>query len=141
MIEGIARLLFPFSLAVAAAIWAKGYVAIGDGFSAGAVAGLGAIAQYVCLDHAHAQRIVGARWAWWLAEVGLLVALLVALGPTLVGVAPVTHVPGPGERVMQVGIIELHTALLFDGAVAVLVYGLLVATFDRLFPVLRGDVQ
>jgi multisubunit Na+/H+ antiporter MnhB subunit len=139
MTGSLARLLFPFTLAVAAAVWVKGYAAIGDGFSAGAIAGLGAVVQYVCLDHDEAAGRVGARWAWKFAGGGLTLVLLVGIGPTLFGVLPVTHAPAPGRSVVELGILKLHTATLFDLGVAILVYGALVGTFDRLFPPLKGE--
>lgn len=138
MTELMARILFPFSLVVSIALWIKGYAEVGDGFSAGAVAGLGAIVQYVCLDYDEAQRRVGARWAWHFVSGGLLFALLLLLAPTFFGIAPVTHFPRPGEEVIKLGALEMHTALGFDGGVGLLIYGVLVGTFDQLFPHLRG---
>lgn len=138
MTELIAKILFPFALVVSMALWIKGYAEVGDGFSAGAVAGLGAIVQYVCLDHNQAHRIVGAQWAWRFISSGLLLILLLLLAPTFFGIAPVTHFPGPGEKVIKLGALELHTAMVFDFGVGLLVYGVLVGTFDELFPHLPG---
>lgn len=139
MTHAVARVLFPFTLVVAIGIWAKGYAEVGDGFSGGAIAGMGAVALYVCLDHKHASRVVRARWAWHLVVIGLILALAVALAPVFFGVAPVTHAPAPNAHVYEIGIIELHTAVLFDLGIMLLVYGMFVGTFDRLFPILRGD--
>lgn len=139
MTGGLARILFPFTLAVAAAVWVKGYAGVGDGFSAGAIAGLGAVAQYVCLGHREAAARVGAAWSWKLVGIGLVLVLIVGIGPTLLGVPPVTHFPRPGEPVLKADILELHTAMVFDLGVAVLVYGALVGTFDRLFPPMKGE--
>ena len=141
MTQAVARVLFPFTIVVGIAIWAKGYAEIGDGFSAGAIAGLGAVSQYVCLDHDHAARVVRASWLWFYMGIGILVPLIVALTPVFFGVAPVTHAPAPGAHVYKLGVIELHTALAFDLGVMLLVYGIFVGTFDRLFPLLRGDEQ
>lgn len=134
MITSVARLLFPFSVILGAALLIKGYAAVGDGFAAGAVAALGAILQYAARSHDDASELCGARWSWRMICIGLVVTVAVALGPTFFGVAPVTHVPGPGDKVAHFGTLEFHTALLFDGGVAVLVYGALVATFDRILP-------
>ena len=139
MTERIARLAFPCALGTGVAILAKSYAGVGDGFSAGAVAGLGAVVQFVCLDHQRAAAIVGARWARRLLVGGLLLALAVAVGPSLLGTAPVTHAPGPGDHVVRLGAVEIHTALLFDLGTAVCVYGALVGTFHHLVPPLRGD--
>lgn len=126
--------LFPFALAFGAALLAKGYTTIGDGFTAGAVAGLGAAVQYLAVPYDQARRRVGAAWATLMIPSGLLTALGLLLLPSLWGVAPVSHFPGPGEHVVTLGILELHSALIFDLGVAVVVYGALVLTFDRLFP-------
>jgi len=130
----VVRLLFPVALVVGAALVAKGYAQIGDGFSGGAAAGLGALLPYVALERREAARLVGARAAWKLVGGGLVLALAVALAPVFTGRAPVWHLPRPDAHVARFGVLELHTALLFDLGVAALVYGALVATFDRLFP-------
>jgi multisubunit Na+/H+ antiporter MnhB subunit len=134
MIPSVTRALFPFALAVAAALLVKGYHQVGDGFSAGAVAALGAILQYVGREHEAAAQIVGARLAWPLFSGGLILALAVSIGPVLFGVAPVSHVPAAGDHVMHVGALALHSTILFDLGIALLVFGALVATFDELIP-------
>ena len=141
MTHAVARVIFPFTLVVAIGLWAKGYAEFGDGFSGGAIAGMGAVALYVCLDYEHAARVVRARWAWHLVVFGLLLALFVLLAPVFVGIAPVSHAPAPDEHVIEVGIIELHTAVVFDLGIMLLVYGMFVGTFDQLFPILRGDAE
>lgn len=141
MTQFIARMVFPFALAVSAAFLVKGYAEVGDGFSAGVVAALGAVAQFIALDHKHAARVVGATWAWPVSTIGLVLALSVALGPIFAGLPPVTHFPQPGESVYKFGSLEFHTAVLFDIGILLLVYGALVGTFDRLFPLLKGDEQ
>ena len=133
MVERVARLLFLLSLIVALALWAKGYAEVGDGFSAGAVAGLGAIGQYVCLRREVAARVVGARWGFPLMYGGLMLVLLLMVAPLFFGVAPVTHLPSPGGKAYALGVIDVHTSLLFDLGIGVLVYGGLVCTFDRIF--------
>lgn len=128
----IARLMFPASLAVAAALLLTGYSQVGGGFSAGMLAGLGAVLEYLALDRRSAQALVGTRWAWGVAVGGLLVLLTVVWAPLVVGQAPVSHWPPPGARVAHFGPLELHTALLFDLGVALLVYGAVVLIVDRL---------
>lgn len=139
MTQLVARMIFPFALAVSAGFVIKGYAEVGDGFSAGVVAALGAVAQYVCLDHSHAARVAGAGWSWRCTTIGLVLALAVVLVPVFAGIPPVYHYPRPGEAVHKFGSLEFHTALLFDVGVLLLVYGAIVGTFDRLFPLLKGD--
>lgn len=140
MTEFVARALFPISLVIAAALWIKGYSDVGDGFSAGAVAALGAVIQYVSLDHQRAAQAVGAAWAVRLLGAGLmLVVLVVIVIPPVLGHPPVSHWPAPGAEVVKLGSLELHTALLFDLGVGLIVYGGIVATFDQLFPVWSGE--
>lgn len=134
MMARIVAALHPFALAYAAALLVKGYSAVGDGFSAGAIAGLGAAIQYVYFDYEQARRRIGARHAPLLIAGPLLAALVLLLAPVLIGAAPVTHMPGPGSTVLSVGAVKLHTAMVFDMAVAICIYGCVVGTFDRLFP-------
>lgn len=134
MTERIASALFPFSLVFALALLVKGYDTVGDGFSGGAVAGLGAALQYVCLEHRIARRRTGGAWSPILAIGGLSFALLMLLSPVLAGYPPVMHLPRPGQEVITFGLLKLHTSVAFDLAVASAIYGTLVTTFDRLFP-------
>lgn len=130
----IARIVFPFALVVALAFVVKGYAHIGDGFSAGAVASLGAVLQLVVLERDRARSMIGAPVARAVASAGLVIVLGVLLGPVAFGHPPVTHFPRPGEHVTQLGALELHTAVLFDLGTAMIVYGLVVAIFDRMLP-------
>lgn len=136
----IARIVFPFALVVAFALIGKGYAHVGDGFSAGAVAGLGAIVQLVVLERSQARRLIGARLTRGLIGIGLLTVLAVVLGPMAFGHPPVTHFPQPGEHVTKLGVIELHTALPFDIGTALIVYGGVVAVFDRMLPEFEGGI-
>lgn len=137
----IVEVLFPFALVLAAALLVKGYTAIGDGFSAGAVAALGAALQYASLGAERARRRVGAHLAPRFAVAALVAALVTMLGPVLLGQPPVSHFPRPGAAVLEVGLVKLHTALLLDAAVAVVVYAAFVASFDRLFPPAPMDTR
>ncbi|MGF1627792.1 MAG: MnhB domain-containing protein [Alphaproteobacteria bacterium] len=138
MIDVVARILFPFTVMTGLALWARGYAAVGDGFSAGAVTGLGAALQYVALDLETARRRVAARFAPAFLAVGLLIALVVVLAPLAWGEPPVTHFPRPGRELIHLGALDLHTAALFDLGVALAVYGAITGTFDRLFPPFKG---
>lgn len=130
----IASIVFPFALVVAVALIVKGYGHIGDGFSAGAVASIGAVLQLVVLDRRRARVLIAVPFARAIASFGLLIVLAVVLGPVLFGYPPVTHFPKPGEPIDEFGVLELHTAVLFDLGTAMIVYGLVVAVFDRMLP-------
>ena len=139
MIPLLSRLVLPFSIVAGASLLLEGYASIGDGFSAGAVVGLGAVAQLAAREHDEAARLVGGRWAWRLVAAGLLLTLLVTIGPVLFAVAPVTHLPSPEAEVARVGVLELHSSVLFDLGVALSVYGAFVGAADRLFPAGREE--
>lgn len=128
----VARLVLPFSIVVGFALWSRGYSSIGDGFSAGAVAGLGAVAQYVLLDYGEAKRRTLANYALQLLAAGLFLCLAVALAPLVWGQPPVTHLPRPDGKPVALGVLKFHSATLFDLAVAISVYGAVTGTFDRL---------
>ncbi|HET7408611.1 MAG TPA: MnhB domain-containing protein [Paracoccaceae bacterium] len=137
----VARGIFPLLLAAALALWARGYAEPGDGFSAGALAGAGAVLLFVACDHDEARRRAGAEAAPVLLAVGLILALATVLAPVAFGLAPVTHFPRPGREVASIGVLELHTATVFDLGVGISVYGAVVSTFDRLFPTLHGEEE
>lgn len=139
MTDAVARAIFPMALAAALALWVRGYAEVGDGFSAGAIAGTGAVLQYVALDYERARRRAGARAFPALLACGLLLALAVVLAPLVLGKPPVTHYPPPGAEVAKIGALELHTAALFDLGIMLAVYAAIASTFDRLFPLYRGD--
>lgn len=134
MIALVARLVFPVTLILAAALWVRSYGAIGEGFGAGATAGLGAGLQYVALDRTTARRRTLGRHAGRLMAGGVLIVVGVVLAPLLFGLPPVSHWPRPTHAAAHIGMLELHTAALLDLGVAVSVYGAVTANFDRLFP-------
>jgi len=125
----VGRWLLPAAYLIAAALLLRGYVAVGDGFSAGAMAALGALAREVCTG-----RKAGAprRSLPRIGVAGLLLVLVIALGPLLVGAPPVSHLPRPGAPTVQVGVVELHTAFLFDLGLAILVYAAIRLSIERL---------
>lgn len=126
--QTIARLLLLPTLVTAIAILVKGYVAVGDGFAAGVVAAVALLLQYVAFNHQEAeQHLPLVRLARPLALAGLLLVLLVAFAPLLAGLPVVTHYPGPDQKVIHLGTLELHTAVLFDIGVFCLVFGFSVA--------------
>ncbi len=87
----VAKLLFLPTLVTAVAILVKGYVQPGDGFSAGVVASLGVILQYLILGRRRAEKLPLVGLAGKGAFAGLLVALLVAAVPVLLGDPVMTH--------------------------------------------------
>lgn len=122
----IARLLLAPALMLAAALLVKGYGDAGDGFSAGAVAGMAVLLQYLALGRREVERLLPVRHAQAVAFAGLLLAFLVAFAPALWGHAPLTHAPAPGAHVIELGSLELHSALLYDVGVFLLVFGFVV---------------
>lgn len=122
----VARMLLAPILVVALAILVKGFVDVGDGFSAGVVAALGILLQYVTLGREEVERTLPVRLLPQAAFVALVVALAVALVPLLRGDPLLTHLPAPGAEVTKVGKLELMTAVAFDAAVFVLVLGAVV---------------
>jgi multicomponent Na+:H+ antiporter subunit B len=75
-----------------------------------------------------AEKIPGVRQAGTLAFVGLLAALVLAVVPLLLGDPLLTHYPSPGSGVLHFGTLEFVTAVLFDCAVFLLVFGFVVGT-------------
>lgn len=126
----VARLLLPPILVTAAAVLIKGYGDVGDGFSAAVIAAFGVLLQYVAFGHRAAARALPLRAMPALSFAGLFLALLVTFGPVLRGQAPLTHSPAPNADVIHLGTLELHTAVLFDVAVFLLVFGFAVGAID-----------
>jgi multisubunit Na+/H+ antiporter MnhB subunit len=123
MTRTVAKLLFLPTLVTAVALLIKGYAQPGDGFSAGVVASLGVLLQYLAFGRRRAERLPLVGLAGKGAFVGLLVALLVAAAPVLLGQPVFTHYPRAGTSAVYLGTIELITAFLFDAAVFLVVLG------------------
>jgi multisubunit Na+/H+ antiporter MnhB subunit len=121
-----ARLLLAPILLVAMAILVKGFGDVGDGFSAGVVAALGILLQYLAFGREHVERTLPVRHLPAAAFVALLTALVLAFLPVALGDPILTHRPGPGADVVKLGTIELMTSVAFDAAVFVLVLGVVV---------------
>ncbi len=128
MARKVARLLLLPALIVSAGILVKGYAESGDGFSAGVVAALGVLLQYLAFGRRKAETFPIVGLAGKGAFVGLFVALLVAAAPLLLGEPVLTHYPRSGEEVVYLGTLELLTAVLFDVGVFLLVFGFAVET-------------
>lgn len=115
------RLLGP-ALVVAAAIIVKGYGDVGDGFSAGVIVALAISLHYVVLGPERTERTLRIlRHARLAAALGLLTALAVGFFPVALGEPPFTHLPRPGDDVVEIGTLELVTAIAFDLGLFVLV--------------------
>lgn len=126
-VRAVARLVLAPTLMIAAATLVKGYADTGDGFAAGVIAALGLALQYIAFGVEEVEARLPLRHAPRVAVAGLLLALAVAFAPLAVGRPPLTHAPGPGEKVVHLGTLELITPVLFDIGVFLLVVGSLVA--------------
>ena len=126
------RLLGP-AVMVAAAILVKGYGDVGDGFSAGVIVALAIALRYIALGTERAERSLPIlRHAPVIAVCGLLIALAVGFLPVAAGDPPFTHRPGPGDHVVEIGKLELISAVAFDVGVFLLVCGALVTVVHHL---------
>jgi multicomponent Na+:H+ antiporter subunit B len=123
MTRTVAKLLFLPTLVTAVAILVKGYAQPGDGFSAGVVASLGVLLQFLAFGRRRAERLPLVGLVGKGTFAGLLVALLGAAVPVLLGDPVFTHYPRAGSGAVYIGTIELITAFLFDAAVFIVVLG------------------
>jgi multisubunit Na+/H+ antiporter MnhB subunit len=119
----IARFLLLPTMVTAAAILVKGYVEPGDGFSAGVVASLGILMQYLAFGREQTERTLPLRGIGYGAFIGLLLTLVVAARPLFVGDPVMTHWPPPGAHVIHFGTLEIITAVAFDVGIFLLVVG------------------
>ena len=133
VVEVVAPRLLGPALMLAGAILVKGYADVGDGFSAGVIVGVAIALRYVSLGRERAERTlpVLAR-APQLATAGLLLALAVGFFPVALGDPPFTHLPRPGDHVIEIGTLELITAVAFDVGLFVLVTSSLVILVHQL---------
>lgn len=130
MSRHVARLLLAPIWMVALAVMIKGYADTGDGFSAGIIASLGVLLQYLVVGTRETTQLLPVRYAREAAQFGLLIALLVTFIPVLWGDPILTHYPRPGESVTHLGTLELLTAVLFDVGVFLLVLGVATGVID-----------
>lgn len=119
----VAKLLLLPTLVTAVAVLVKGYSQPGDGFSAGVIASLGVLLQYLAFGRERAEKLPLVGLAGKATFAGLLVALLVAAVPVALGEPVMTHYPRSGSEPIYVGTIELITAFLFDFAIFLMVFG------------------
>jgi multicomponent Na+:H+ antiporter subunit B len=128
--RAICRLLLPSSIMAALAVLVKGYADTGDGFSAGLIASLGVLVQYVAFGPELPSQMGIVRHANSLSRIGLFIALTVAFLPVFFGKPVLTHWPGPGEDVIHIGAIELITPVAFDIGIFLLVIGFVVGVIN-----------
>jgi multisubunit Na+/H+ antiporter MnhB subunit len=128
----VAKLLFLPSLMIAVATLVKGYADVGDGFTAGVIAGLAVLLQVIVLGRDEVERMLPLRWAPRLAFAGIALALLDALAPLAFGQPVMTHLPPANVKPIHLGSLELLTAVVFDIGVFLLVFGFSVAAIDLL---------
>jgi multisubunit Na+/H+ antiporter MnhB subunit len=136
--QTVARLLFLPILMVAVATLIKGYADTGDGFTAGVIAALAVLLQFLAFGEREVARQLPIRHAPTAALVGLVIALAVSFLPVLRGEPLLTHAPGPGDHVVHLGSLELLTAVVFDAGVFLLVLGFAVSTFGLIARVRQG---
>ncbi|QYJ16134.1 Na(+)/H(+) antiporter subunit B [Rubrobacter xylanophilus DSM 9941] len=134
----VARVLLLPTLVTAAAILVKGYAQPGDGFSAGVVASLGVLLQYMAFGEEEASRLLPLPPAGVLCFGGLLLALSIAAVPLLLGQPPLTHYPPPAEEPVHLGTLEIITAVAFDFGIFLLVFGFSVGVM-RLISAAHGE--
>ena len=109
----------------------RGWV-VGDVFAApGVIAAAAILLQYLAFGRRAVHHVVPALLAPTAVLLGLLLALTVAFLPAVLGQAPLQHVPAPGDHVITLGALAVHTAVLFDLAVFFLVFGFVVGVLDR----------
>lgn len=123
MTRFVARLLLLPTMVTAAAVLVRGYVEPGDGFSAGVIASLGILMQYLAFGREQTERMLPLRGIGYGAFAGLLLTLLVAARPLFVGEPVMTHWPPPGADVIYFGTLEFITAVAFDVGIFLLVVG------------------
>ena len=137
--QTVARLLVAPTFVVAVAILVKGYADVGDGFAAGVVAALGVLLLFAAFGAKETHRVLPVRRAGAVAVGGLLLATIVGFAPLLAGEAPFTHYPPPEAPVVEVGTLELISAVAFDAGVFGLVLGTVVGALDYAARARRGD--
>lgn len=121
------QLLFPVTMVFALSLLLRGHDAPGGGFSAGLVTSLALVIEAFALGTRVVRRRVGSllRPAFW---IGLILAVVAAVGPMLAGEPFLTH-----HHVTVLGV-PLATTLLFDTGVYAIVVGTTVAVLAAVAP-------
>jgi multisubunit Na+/H+ antiporter MnhB subunit len=130
LVQLLARLLVLPILVLATALLVKGYADVGDGFSAGLLAALAVLLQYVAFGRREVRRALPVDRAPAVAFAGLVLSVAIAFLPALWGDSPVTHYPGPASEVIRLGTLELLTGVALDVGIFVFVLGLGVTAIE-----------
>jgi len=138
LVQMLARLLLAPILMIACAVLVKGYADVGDGFSAGVIAALAILLQYIAFGRERTERMLAIRLLPAGAFVGLLVALTIAAAPLAAGDPPLTYPPGAGTEAVHLGTLELIGAFAFDVTIFALVLG---ATLGIIHAIARQGEQ
>ncbi|MBA2290404.1 MAG: MnhB domain-containing protein [Chloroflexia bacterium] len=118
-----ARILLLPALLVALGVMVKGYSDPGDGFSAGVIAALAIALQLMVFGPGELDRLPLIRYAPYAVFLGLIISLLTAFVPSVMGQTLFTHWPPAGDSATVFGTLEFITAVAFDVGVFLIVFG------------------
>lgn len=138
MLQMGARILLIPGWVIAIGVLLKGYVDIGDGFSAGVIASLVVLLQGLAYGADELERMAISKYAPVMSFVGLALALATAFVPVLLGDPVFTHWPPVGDYATHFGVLEFITPVLFDIGVFLIVYGFSVGA---LMAVARAEIR
>jgi multisubunit Na+/H+ antiporter MnhB subunit len=138
--QTVARLLFLPIVMVALGTLVKGYAETGDGFTAGVIAGLGVLLQFVAFGEREMAKRLPLHLAPTVALIGLLVALAVTFIPVVRGKPILTHGPPANASVTHIGSVELLTGVVFDVGVFLLVLGFVVSSIGLVARARQGNL-
>lgn len=139
LLKMVAKLLFLPLLILSVALLVQGYSSTGGGFAAGALAGLAVLLQRIVFGQEVAQHLMSPRWRKLALGGGLAITLTFAVSGVIAGDAFLTHYPKPGEHVRHLGALELHTSLIFDIGVYLLVLAFVLEGVALVAPQQRTD--
>jgi multicomponent Na+:H+ antiporter subunit B len=139
MLEVTARALFPTILVFSVYLLCVGHYGPGGGFSAGLVAGLAFVLHYTAGGSTDPGALVTVR-APVLMGLGLVVAVLTALAPLLVG-APVLSSAKLAVPVPLLGELEIVTSLFLDIGVYLLIVGVVLDLLRALGAGIERDLR
>jgi multicomponent Na+:H+ antiporter subunit B len=136
LLEMTTRALFPTVLVFSVYLLLVGHYGPGGGFAAGLVAGLAFVLRYIAGGSDEAVRVRPPV----LIGLGLAVALLSALAPTLVG-APVLATTKLALDVPLVGHVETQTSVFLDVGVYLLIVGVVLDLLRSLGAGIERDMR
>lgn len=136
LLEMTTRALFPTVLVFSVYLLLVGHYGPGGGFAAGLVAGLAFVLRYIAGGSDAAVRVRPPV----LIGLGLTVALLTALAPTLVG-APVLATTKLALDVPLLGHVETQTSVFLDTGVYVLIIGVVLDLLRSLGAGIERDMR